>query len=272
METVTSADGTAIAYTTNGSGPTLVLVNTSLDDHHGHDGIAAALAKTFTVVTYDRRGVGESGAGPDGPYAVEREIDDLAAVIRANGGSAALSAGSGGCGLVLDAASALGDLVTGLYLFEPPFIIDDSRPPAPSGWVEHVESLVADGDRSAAVEYFMTRLVGVPEEYIAPMKADPSWKAMEQNAHVLGHDGRILAGTQDGKPLPTDRWRVDQPTVVAVGENSEPFFHAAAQALVAQLPNGRYESLPGLDHSAFWTAPDAVAASVVAALAVSVGS
>ncbi|TDD66279.1 alpha/beta hydrolase [Jiangella aurantiaca] len=264
MDHVTSADGTTIAYVTQGAGPVLVLVNTSLDDHHGLDATAAALARDFTVVGYDRRGVGESGAG--GPYAPEREVEDLAAVIQAVGGSAALAAGSGGCGLVLDAATALGDAVYGIYLFEPPFIIDDSRSPAPAGWVQQVESLVADDRRGDAIELFMTKLVGVPAEYIEQMKADPSWEHMAAHAHVLGHDGRILAGTQDGKPLPTDRWSVDQPAVVAVAEHSEPFFDAAAEALLAQLPRGRYESLPGLDHSAFWTAPDAIAASIVTAL------
>lgn len=264
MDHVTSADGTTIAYTTQGAGPALVLVSTSLDDHHGLDATAAALARDFTVVGYDRRGVGQSGAG--GPYTPAREVEDLAAVIRAVGGSAALAAGSGGCGLVLEAATALGDAVTAIYLFEPPFIVDDSRPPAPADWVEQVEALVAADRRGDAVELFMTRVVGVPAEYIAPMKADPSWGTMAGYAHALAHDGRILAGTQDGKPLPTGRWSVSQPAVVAVAEHSEPFLHAAAEALLAQLPHGRYESVPGLDHSAFWTAPDAVASSVVTAL------
>ncbi|RIQ24562.1 alpha/beta fold hydrolase [Jiangella rhizosphaerae] len=263
MDHVTSADGTTIAYVTQGAGPALVLVSTSLDDHHGLDATAAALARDFTVVGYDRRGVGESGAGE--PWAPEREVEDLAAVIQAVGGSAALAAGSGGCGLVLEAATALGDAVTGIYLFEPPFIIDDSRPPVPSDWVEQVETLVAESRRGDAVELFMTQVVGVPAEYVEGMKADPSWEASAAYAHALPHDGRILAGTQDGKPLPTDRWRVEQPAVVAVGADSEPFFHAGAQALVDQLPRGRYENLPGVDHSAFWTAPDAIAASIAAA-------
>lgn len=264
MDQVTSADGTTIAYTTQGAGPALILVSTSMDDHHGLDATATALASDYTVVGYDRRGVGQSGSG--GPYAPEREVEDLAALIQAAGGSATLAAGSGGCGLVLEAATALGDAVNAIYLFEPPFIIDDSRPPVPADWVEQVETLVAADRRSDAVELFMTQVVGVPAEYVEGMKADPSWEASAAYAHALGHDGRILAGTQDGTPLPTDRWSVGQPAVVAVAEHSEPFFHAAAQALLTQLPRGRYESVPGLDHSAFWTAPDAVAASLVTAL------
>ncbi|PZF86233.1 alpha/beta fold hydrolase [Jiangella anatolica] len=264
MDNVTSADGTTIAYTTQGSGPALILVTIAGDDHHSLDATAAALAHHFTVVGYDRRGVGGSGAGE--PWALEREVEDLAAVIQAVGGSAALAAGSGGCGLVLEAATALGDAVSAIYLYEPPFIVDDSRPPVPADWVEQVEALIAADRRSDAVELFMTQVVGVPAEYIEPMKADASWQTSMKYAHGLGHDGRILAGTQDGKPLPTDRWSVGQSAVVAVGGDSEPFFHSGAEALVAQLPRGRYEVLPGQDHSAFWTAPDVVTASVVAAL------
>src|SRR5690625_2606987 len=103
METIPSSDGTTIAYTSQGAGPTLVLVSTSMDDHRGHEGLAAALGNNFTVVSYDRRGVGDSEAG--GPYAPAREVEDLSALIAAIGGTASLAAGSGGCGLVLEAAT-----------------------------------------------------------------------------------------------------------------------------------------------------------------------
>jgi pimeloyl-ACP methyl ester carboxylesterase len=260
MPTVTSTDGTTIAYERSGAGPTVLLVGTALDDRHALDGMAAALASRCTVVNHDRRGRGESG--DTAPYAPAREVEDIAALIEAVGEPVHLVSGSGGCTLALDAASALGDRIAGLFLFEPPFMVGSGRPPAPADYVADVERLVAEDRRSDVVEYFMTRVVGVPAEYIEPMKADPSWEAMCRYAHTMPYDARIAAGTQDGAPLPTDRWSISRPVHVVVGENSEPFLHEGAQALVELLPHATYAVLEGLDHSAFWMAPEALAGVV----------
>ncbi|MBD0384794.1 alpha/beta fold hydrolase [Paenibacillus sedimenti] len=219
--------------------------------------MAKALSEHFTVISFDRRGRGAS-SDPQ-PYDPAREIEDIAALIDVAGGSAVLISGSGGCGLALDAASALGGKVTGLYLYEPPFIVDDSRSPAPADYVEHQEALVAAGKRSEAVEYFMTEMIGVPAEFIPAMKQDPSWDAMAKYAHTYAYDGRILRGLQDGKPLPTDRWSIDAAIAVAVGGNGEDFIREGANALSAILPNVTVLTLPGHDHSAFWMAPEPVA-------------
>lgn len=255
--TVTSADGTAIAYERAGSGPVVVLVATALDDRHGLDAMAGLLADRCTVVNYDRRGRGESGDTP--PYAPAREVEDIAALLDAIGEPATLASGSGGCVLTLDAAAALGDRLAGLFLFEPPFVVGPGRPPVPSVFREHVEGLVREGRRSDAVEYFFTQVVGVPAEFIGPMRADPSWEAMCAHAHTLSYDAQIMAGTQDGTGLPADRWSFSGPVEVVVGEHSEPFLHDAAQALVDLLPHATLRGLPGQDHSAFWAAPDALA-------------
>ncbi|WP_084469422.1 alpha/beta fold hydrolase [Jiangella gansuensis] len=260
MNTLTSKDGTTIAYETAGSGPAVVVISTVAEDHTGVVGIATELAKDFTVVNFDRRGRG--GSGDPQPYDPAREIEDIEALIGAVGGRAALISGSGGCVLALDAASALGSKVTALHLFEPPFIVSDTRPPAPAGYVEHQEALVAAGKRSEAVEYFMTEVVGVPAEWVAGMKQDPSWDEMAALAHTYAYDGRIMQGTQDGRPLPRDRWSIDAPVMVLVGENSEPFIVEGAHALAEILPQVTVEILPGQDHSAFWMAPDTVAQSV----------
>ncbi|GAA4103199.1 alpha/beta fold hydrolase [Nonomuraea soli] len=257
LSTVTSADGTTIAYEKSGSGPAIIVVSNVAEDHTGVAGVAAALSKDFTVISFDRRGRGASG-DPQ-PYDPAREIDDIAALIEVAGGSAALTSGSGGCGLTLDAASALGEKVTGLYLYEPAFIVDDSRPPAPAGYVEHQRALVAAGKRSEAVEYFMTEMIGVPAEYIPAMKQDPSWDAMAAYAHTYAYDGQIMRGLQDGKPLPADRWSIKAPIAVAVGGDSEDFMRAGAEALAAILPNVTVLTLDGQDHSAFWMAPEPVA-------------
>ncbi|MFF4411549.1 alpha/beta fold hydrolase [Streptosporangium sp. NPDC001559] len=257
LSTVTSADGTTIAYRKTGSGPAVIVISNVAEDHTGVAGVAEALSKDFTVIGFDRRGRGASG-DPQ-PYDPAREIEDIAALIEIAGGSAALTSGSGGCGLALDAASALGDKVTGLYLYEPPFIVDDSRPPAPADYVEHQDALVAAGRRDEAVEYFMTEMIGVPAEYVPAMKQDPSWETMVRYAHTYAYDGRIMRGLQDGGPLPTDRWSIKAPIAVAVGGDGEAFIRAGAQALAAILPNVTVLTLAGHDHSAFWTAPEPVA-------------
>jgi pimeloyl-ACP methyl ester carboxylesterase len=257
LRTVTSADGTTIAYQQTGSGPAIIVVSNVAEDHTGVAGVADALSKNFTVISFDRRGRGASG-DPQ-PYDPAREIEDIAALIEVAGGSAALTSGSGGCGLTLDAASALGDRVTGLYLYEPPFIVDNSRPPAPADYVEHQEALVAAGRRSEAVEYFMTEMIQVPAEYIPMMKEDPSWAEMAAYAHTYAYDGRIMRGLQDGTPLPTDRWSIEAPIAVAVGGNGEDFIRAGANALAAILPNVTVLTLADHDHSAFWMAPEPVA-------------
>lgn len=257
LSTVTSADGTTIAYQQTGSGPALIVVSNVAEDHTGVAGLVEALAADFTVISYDRRGRGASG-DPQ-PYDPAREIDDLAALIEVAGGSAALASGSGGSGLTLDAASALGDKVTGVYLYEPPFIVDDSKAPAPADYVEHQEALVAAGKRSEAVEYFMTEMIGVPAEYLGMMKQDPSWDAMAALAHTYAYDGRILRGLQDGKPLPADRWTIEAPVAVAVGSEGEEFIRVGAAALADLLPNVTVLTLEGHDHSAFWMAPQPVA-------------
>lgn len=260
LSTLVSADGTSIAYRVVGAGPAIVVVSNVAEDHTGVAGVVEALAEDFTVVNFDRRGRGRSG-DPQ-PYDPAREIEDIEALIEVVGGRAALASGSGGCGLTLDAASALGDKVTGVYLYEPPFIVDDTRPPAPADYVEHQEALVAAGKRSEAVEYFMAEMIGVPAEYLPMMKADPSWDEMVRYAHTYAYDGRILRGLQDGKPLPTDRWTIDAPVAVAVGGNGEPFMRVGADALAATLPNVTVLTLADHDHSAFWLAPQPVAEQI----------
>ncbi|RZQ61673.1 alpha/beta fold hydrolase [Amycolatopsis suaedae] len=256
MQTFNSADGTTIAYWKTGSGPAIIVISNVAEDHTGVAGLADKLSEHFTVYTFDRRGRGASG-DPQ-PYDPAREIEDITALVDIAGGSAALAGGSGGCGFTLDAASALGDKVTGVYLYDPAFIVDDSRPPAPADYLETVQALVAAGKRSEAVEYVMTQLIRVPAEYIEPMKQDPSWDQMARYAHTYAYEGRILRGLQDGKPLPADRWSIDAPVAVSVGAHSESYHRVAAHALAEILPKVTVLALPDQDHSAFWMAPEPV--------------
>src|SRR6266496_3829270 len=172
MRKVHSKDGTTIAFDWSGEGPAIILVGGALSDRSAGTQLAAHLAPHFTVYTYDRRGRGESG--DTAPYAIAREVEDIDALINEAGGSAFVFGHSSGAVLALEAARLLPTKITKLALYEPPFIIDDSRPPAPQDYVPHLMELVSSGRRGEAVEYFMT-VVGTPAEMVAQMRQSPMW-------------------------------------------------------------------------------------------------
>jgi pimeloyl-ACP methyl ester carboxylesterase len=247
MPTVTSADGTTIAYETRGTGPALILVAGAMchrDSGPDRD-LAAALADDHTVYFYDRRGRGDSGDTP--PWSADREIDDLAAVLTAAGGRAAVLGTSSGAVLAADAATRL-DGITALALYEPPFIVDDTRAPREAAFTTDTEALVARGDRSGAIKKFM-RHVGVPAPVVAIMPLTPPWKKLTKVAHTLAYDLRILGDTGRGRPLDPARWSgVTVPAVVIDGGKSPQYMRNAAKALSQALPKAEYRTLPGQTH------------------------
>ena len=263
MDTVTSRDGTAIAFERSGAGPAIVLVDGALCGRAfgPMPRLAPLLAPRFAVYHYDRRGRGDSGDTP--PYAVEREVEDIDALIDEAGGSASLYGISSGAVLALEAASRLPTKVEKLALYEPPFILDDSRPPMPEDYVKRVTELAATGRRGDAVALFMTH-VGVPPEMLEQMRTSPMWAGLERLAHTLAYDGMIMGDTQSGKPLRAElieRWSAAaMPTLVMTGGESPPFFHHAAQTLVDVLPNARRRTVEGQDHA---VASDALAPVLV---------
>jgi pimeloyl-ACP methyl ester carboxylesterase len=260
--TVNSRDGTTIAFEHSGTGPAIVIVSAALADRTGVRRLARLLAREFTVINYDRRGRGKSTDTQ--PYAVEREVEDLDALIDAAGGSACLFGSSSGSVLALDAASQLGNKVKGLFMYEPPFIIDGSRPPMPGNFAGQIERLVAAGRRSDAVRLFFTQGMGIPAVFVTLMRLlMPGWSRMADMAHTLPYDLAVLEGTQAGKPLPTSRWASARArTLVMVGSRSEAFFHTGARALAGLLADAQYRALEGRDHSAVVMAPKALAAEI----------
>jgi pimeloyl-ACP methyl ester carboxylesterase len=257
LNKVTSKDGTPIAFDRLGEGPPVILVAGALGvrSHPFMGQLAERLAPRFTVYNYDRRGRGDSGDTP--PYAVEREIEDIEALIDAAGEPAYLYGISSGAALALEAAGKLPGKVKKLALYEPPFIVDDSHPPLPEDYVQHLNTLIAAGRRSDAVEYFMTDAMGLPAEFLAPMQSDPMWAEMEAVAHTLPYDGTIMGNTMSGKPLPARRWAsATSPTLVMDGGESPPFFHHGADALADILPNAQRRTLEGQSHG---VAPEALA-------------
>jgi pimeloyl-ACP methyl ester carboxylesterase len=246
MDHVTSADGTTIAFDRSGDGLPVILVCGGSTDRTSNAGLAEVLSSNFTVYNYDRRGRGDSG--DTAPYAVEREVEDIQALIEEAGGSAFAFGHSSGGALALEAAArTLG--ITKLAVYEPPFIVDASRPPLPDDSIERLTELASTDRRGDAVEYFMVTGVGVPPEALAPMKDSPFWPALEAVAHTLPYDMRVMGGNLSGKPLQADRWAsVTIPTLVIDGGASPPWLGNAAQGLVDVLPEARRQTIEGQTH------------------------
>jgi len=251
MQTVRSQDGTTIAFDRTGEGPPVILVGGAFQ-HRAIDSsvvqLAALLAPHFTVFRYDRRGRGDSSDTP--PYAVEREVEDLQALVEEAGGSAFVFGGSSGAVLALDAA-ARGLPIGKLALYEPPFIVDDSRPPLPKDYVGRLTELASTGRRGDAVEYFMTQAMGMPAEAVAGMRGAPFWPALEGVAHTLAYDGTVMGDTMSGNPEPLKRWAsVGVPTLVMVGGESPPYQQHSVRALGETLPEAQLRTLEGQTHDA----------------------
>lgn len=246
MDTLVSGDGTTIAFERTGEGPPLILVDGALC--HRAFGPARPLAKRlaphFTVYTYDRRGRGESGDTP--PYQVEREVEDIAALVKEAGGSAYLYGISSGAALALEAADQ-GVPVTKLALYEAPFMVDASKR-VPDDFVPGIERAIAAGRPGDAVRGFM-KLVGTPALAVAIMRLTPVWPKLKRVGHTLPYDFAVLGDNVRGRPLPADRWAaVTMPTLVADGGKSEAWMRHAMQALAEVLPDARYLTLAGQNH------------------------
>jgi len=195
---------------------------------------------------------------------VEKEVEDIAALVDASGGSAFLFGSSSGSALALDAAARLGAKAKKAYVFEPPFIVNSSRPPMDPMLSSAIDRQIAAGDRGEAVRLFFTKGMGIPSFGVTMMRfLMPGWKKMCAMAHTIPYDLAILDRTQAGQPLPAERWKNDSlPIKVAVGSRSEPFFHSGAKELVQILPSAQYEALRGLNHGALLLAPAALGKDV----------
>jgi len=201
---VFSKDSTAIAFDRMGYGPPLILIDGALCYRGmGQSGqLAELLAPHFTVFTYDRRGRGASGDTP--PYAVEREVEDITALLGEAGGTAFVWGTSSGAVLALEAANRLSGIKK-LALYEVPFIADNTRPTTEDGW-NRISGAVAADRQSDAVKLFL-QLVGVPAFVRALMPLMiPVWSKLKAVAHTLPYDGAIVRDNQRGKPLPASRW------------------------------------------------------------------
>ncbi|HEX8998229.1 MAG TPA: alpha/beta hydrolase [Ktedonobacterales bacterium] len=251
MSTVTSSDGTVIGYTRSGEGPALIVIGGALQHRAMFPQPAGGATETptrFTTYMYDRRGRGESGDTQ--PYAVEREIDDIAALIDAAGGSAFVFGHSSGAMLALEAAKS-GLPISKLVLYEPPFIIDGSRAPVPADAVRHVNDLIAAGHRGDAVTYFMTDVVGAPGVVVEQMRPTPMWPLLEGIAHTTAYDLTLMAPCMTGEPTALQRYTtVSVPTLILDGGLSPRWQHNATRLLAQTLPHAQHRTLEGQAHGA----------------------
>jgi pimeloyl-ACP methyl ester carboxylesterase len=251
MDTLKSKDGTTIAFDKVGEGPAVVFVDGAMSTRSGKADLAKLLGQQFTVYSYDRRGRGDSGDTK--PYGVEREVEDLDAVIEEAGGSAFLYAhSSGGC-LALEATLELGGKVAKLAMYEVPYNDD---PQAQKVWAEYLENLtqaLTAGRRGDAVALFM-KLVGMPAEQIEGMRHAPFWGGMEAIAPTLAYDHTAIMG-KDGS-IPRDRAaRIRVPTLLMCGGSGAPFMLETARTLRETIPGAELRILEGQTHDVH---PDAL--------------
>jgi hypothetical protein len=242
MDNVTSRDGTSIAFDRLGDGPPVVLVTGGSVDRTSNAGLAAELATDVTVYNFDRRGRGDSGDTP--PYEVARELEDIAAVIQAAGGSAHLYGTSSGAALAMEAAAS-GLPVIKLAMWEPPYSIG-GRPVLPDDTSSVYTELVESGRRGDAVEYFMLKVVGLPPEFAASARQAPWWAQQEALAHTLAYDAKVMGDYT----IPAERAKaVPVPTIIIDGGASFGFMGATADALAGLIPDARRRTLEGQQHN-----------------------
>ncbi len=248
MSTVTSQDGTTIAYTRIGSGPAVILVDGAMC--HREFGpatpLAAELAPHFTVYTYDRRGRGEST--DTAPFSVTREVEDLDALIKEAGGTAQVYGISSGAALALEAARA-GLPITKLAVYEFPLVVDDTRPPVPADYTDRLEKAIASGRNGDAIKIFMRDGVRVPAAFVFMMRLMPAWPKMKKIAPTLRYDAAMFDDLQSGNPLPEGRWAgVNVPTLIMDGGKSPAWMRNGIAALAKAVPGAEHRTIEGQTH------------------------
>ena len=256
MSQVKSKDGTAIAYTRTGSGPAVILIDGALCSRAFGPSpkLAPLLAQHFTVFAYDRRGRGESGDTP--PYAPAREVEDIAALIQAAGGSASLVGLSSGGALALEAAAA-GLPIDKVVAYEPPYV-DNAGNRGGAAYAGQLTRLLADGDRGGAVKYFMRDMVGVPAFFVFVMRLMPwIWRKLEAVAHTLPYDAAVMTAFR----IPRARLAsVGTPVLVMNGSKTDLRLKEAAREIARAIPGAQHRELPGQTHN---VKPDVLTPAVV---------
>lgn len=250
MKKVISKDGTPIAYEQLGKGQPIILVDGALcyRSFGPMPKLAPLLADHFTVVYYDRRGRGDSG--DTAPYAIEREVEDLQAIIDALSEPVYIYGISSGAALALHAANKLN--IKKLALYEPPFLLDNSLPPRSEDYLEQLAELLASDRRGDMVKLFM-KTVGVPGVFIAIMQLMPMWPKLKAVAHTLIYDFTILGDTGSGKPFSSELAKlitsIKAPTLMIAGGKSPQWLHHSVKTVANTIPGAKIRVLEGQTHN-----------------------
>jgi pimeloyl-ACP methyl ester carboxylesterase len=258
MRTVTSKDGTTIAFDQFGKGPAVILVDGALQYRAFDQGIAhlaALLEQHFTVFHYDRRGRGDSTDTQ--PYALEREIEDIEALIDEAGGSAFVFGISSGAALAMEAAIKLGDKIKKLAMYEAPYNDENDARQAWKTYTKQLKDMLAADRRGDAVGLFMM-FVGMPADQLDGMRQHPMWPMWEAVGHTLAYDAAAMG---EDASVPTGRAaRVAMPALIMDGGASYPFMHITATALANAIPNAQHRTLEGQTHE---VAPEVLAPALI---------
>lgn len=241
MKTVISKDGTALAYDIYGSGPALIYITGAGCFRSMKPTLQSAkvFAKEFTVYNYDRRGRGDSGNTL--PYALEREVEDIEALINAAGGTACLYGHSSGAVLALESAMRLGDKVAKIVMYDPPYVHDETAKAEYGHLSQRVCKLLEDGKNTEAMSGFL-KGIGIPRVFIFLIRLSRDWKTMV--APTLAYD---IALTSDMPPLERAS-RITVPTQIVIGEKSPASIVAVAEPLAKAIPSAKLVRLEGQDH------------------------
>lgn len=245
--TVISRDKTRISYTKLGSGPSIIIVDGAFcyRENGPSSELATLLAQHFTVLTYDRRGRGDSEDNP--PYSIQREIDDFAAIVDQTSEPGYVVGISSGAALALQAAAS-GVPIKKLALYEPPFVSDKGIPRSFEGEKARLKELIESGDRGGAVRYFLTDVYGAPKAFALamPLIMPGAWNRNKSVAQTLSYDLTIM----DDRTVLNERSAlVSVPTLVIGGEKSPKELRDAVAVVAHALPDGRVRILAGQDHN-----------------------
>lgn len=256
MKTVTSADGTLIAYEQGGAGPHLVLVHGTTANRTRWASVRPQLEEHFTVTAMDRRGCGDSGDSAE--YAIEREFEDVVAVANAVGAPVLLFGHSYGALCALGAAMQT-DKLRGLILYEP-WIISEGESLYTPEQLERLDTLLAAGDREGVVKALFAEIAGFPPHEMELLISSPSWAYRVAAAHTIPREARA----EEAYRLPADQvGKLSIPALLLLGGDSPPLAGRVNAMLQKTLPNARTVVMPGQQHIAMTTGPDLLVGAVL---------